>query len=613
VSGICGIVNLDGAPVDRQLLQGMTAFMAFRGPEAQSVWVDRHVGFGHAMLCTTFESERERQPFSFEGKVWITADARVDGRDELKQKLTAKDRRELATATDVELILHAYHAWGEDCVQHLIGDFAFAVWDGPRRQLFCARDHFGVKPFFYARLGQCLVFSNTLNCVRQHPAVSDTLDDLAIADFLLFENFQDPLATAFADIRRLPPAQRLTWSANGLQSGSYWTLPTNLGVRYRAAGDYVERFSELLGIAVADRLRTKRVGVEMSGGLDSPAVAATASALLRQQSPAFDVQAVTIVYDRLIPDEERYYSGLVAQGLGIPIHYIVGDEYKLQERCDRPETQRPEPVNGASSSLALSVDFLGAAAARSRVFLTGWDGDALLSESPKPYFRALLNDRQIGRLLAGVMGCVISEWRLVPRSFWNRLNPRPKKDANDKPSYPVWLNPELEQRYDLRARWDQVNAVPSLSHPLRPHAYRCFSLLRQLSGFFDYYDAGATRRPLEFRHPLLDLRLLDYCLTLPPYPWCVKKEILRASMRDVLPEPVRLRPKTPLAGLVYPELLRRAESESLDRFVAVPEMTKYVVRARIPPVHRETDVYGPWINLRPLSLNFWLQSLRQAS
>ncbi len=613
MSGICGIVNLDGAPVERQRLQDMTAFMAFRGPDAQDVWVDGRVGFGHAMLRTTFESEREHQPFSLDGKVWITADARVDGRDELKKKLAAKDRRGLDAATDVELILHAYHAWGEDCVKHLIGDFSFAIWDGPRQRLFCAHDHFGVKPFFYAQAGQCLVFSNTLNCVRRHPAVSDTLDDLSIADFLLFEMYQDPAATAFADIRRLPSAHCLTWSSNELKSSCYWTLPTDLGVRYRPAGDYVERFKELLETAVADRLRTNRVGVEMSGGLDSPAVAATALSLLRRQSPTFELHAATVVYDRLIPDEERYYSGLVAQGLGIPIHYTVGDAYGLFERCDQPETQPPEPVNGASSNSALGADFLAAAAARSRVFLTGWDGEALLNESPKPYFRVLWKERQIGRLVAGVFRYALSERRLVPRGVWNRLQPWRPEDVIDKPEYPVWLNPDLEKRLDLRARWDRINAEPGVSHPLRPYAYRSFSLLKRLSSFFDHYDAGATRLPLEFRHPLLDLRLLDYCLTLPPYPWCVKKELLRASMRGVLPEPVRRRPKAPLAGLIYTALLRQADSRWLDQFIAVPETTNYVVRARIPLVHQDGGPYRPWINLRPLSLDVWLQGQRRSS
>src|SRR5712692_2905652 len=206
MSGIVGILNLDGAPVDRLLLRQLTDSMAYRGPDAQYTWAEGPVGFGHAMLRTTTESMREKQPCSLDGQVWITADVRVDSRADLIRKLEARVRESLEDATDAALILHAYHAWGEDCVRHLLGDFAFAIWDGPRRRLFCARDHFGIKPFYYASAGKCLLFSNTLDCLREHPAVSDRLNDLAIADFLLFDSNRDPGATTFADIERIPPA-----------------------------------------------------------------------------------------------------------------------------------------------------------------------------------------------------------------------------------------------------------------------------------------------------------------------------------------------------------------------------------------------------------------------
>src|SRR5207344_3160791 len=120
-------------------------------------------------------------------------------------------------ATDVELILRAYLVWGEDFVEHLLGDFAFAIWDGPKQRLFCARDHLGVKPFFYAQVGQKLIFSSSLDCIRQHPAVSDRLNDLAIADFLLFDLNQDKATTSFADIQRVPPAHSATFSAEATE------------------------------------------------------------------------------------------------------------------------------------------------------------------------------------------------------------------------------------------------------------------------------------------------------------------------------------------------------------------------------------------------------------
>jgi asparagine synthase (glutamine-hydrolysing) len=191
MSGITGLLSLDGGPVDGQILSRLTGLMAFRGPDAQETWSGGRVGFGHTMLRTTFESQGERQPCSLDDDLWIVADARVDGRSELCRKLRSSGHDCHQSATDAELILHAYRAWGDECVRHLLGDFVFAIWDASRERLFCARDHFGVKPFFYARAGNCLVFSNTLNCVREHPGVSDELNDRAIADFLLFGMNQD--------------------------------------------------------------------------------------------------------------------------------------------------------------------------------------------------------------------------------------------------------------------------------------------------------------------------------------------------------------------------------------------------------------------------------------
>src|SRR5207249_147082 len=122
--------------------------------------------------------------------------------------------------------------------------------------------------------GQTLIFSNTLDCIRQHPAVSDKLNDLAIADFLLFDLNQDPHTTSFADIQRLPPAHRATWSADSMRMTRYWTLPIDEPVYFKRADDYTDRFKELLNTSVSDRLRTNKIAVFMSGGLDSPALAA---------------------------------------------------------------------------------------------------------------------------------------------------------------------------------------------------------------------------------------------------------------------------------------------------------------------------------------------------
>jgi asparagine synthase (glutamine-hydrolysing) len=259
MSGIVGILHFDEAPVDRHLLGQMTAFMALCGPDAQEIWIDGKVGFGHTLLKTTDESEHERQPFTLDGRVWIVADARVDARRELVPLLKAHGHENLSlNATDVELILHAYLTWDENCVEHLLGDFAFAIWDGPQQRLFCARDQLGVKPFFYTHIGRTLIFSSSLDCIRHHPSVSGRLNDLAIADFLLFDSNQDLATTSFADIQRLPPGHSAKWSARKQELRRYWTLPIDEPLYCRQADNYVNRFRELLEQAVDDRLRTKK-------------------------------------------------------------------------------------------------------------------------------------------------------------------------------------------------------------------------------------------------------------------------------------------------------------------------------------------------------------------
>ncbi|MFY9801480.1 MAG: hypothetical protein WAK30_00005, partial [Candidatus Acidiferrales bacterium] len=178
MSGIVGMFERSGAPVDRGLLQALAHFLSYRGPDARETWSNGSIGLGHTMLRTTRGSQVERQPANLGGRLWITADARIDCREELKSKLAELESGKSSgpTVTDSDLILRSYAAWGADCVQHLRGDFAFAIWDVPRKLLFCARDHFGIKPFYYSEMGELFLFSNTLDCVRQHPEVSSELN-----------------------------------------------------------------------------------------------------------------------------------------------------------------------------------------------------------------------------------------------------------------------------------------------------------------------------------------------------------------------------------------------------------------------------------------------------
>ncbi len=359
MSGIVGILNRDEAPVERDLISRMTNFMSFRGPDAQDFWIDGNVAFGHAMLRSTCEAGAEQQPLTLDGQVWLTADVRLDGRCELIATLEGKLGAPLNTLdtsphqpNDAELLLHAYHAWKEDCVNHLIGDFAFAIWDARLERLFCARDQLGVRQFYYNGSDDCFVFSNTLNCVRLHPRVSSKLNELAIADFLVFGLNQEKETTAFADIQRLPKAHTLIVSREGVRLREYWTPSTSL-VHFKNQDDYIARFRELLSTSVADRLRTQRVGISISGGLDSTAVAATATRI-RNEKP-LQLNAYCVVYDSVFPDEERKYATLAADALDIPLELLDGNEINQQDEGNStgvaPEPFDVDPIYVVSNEL----------------------------------------------------------------------------------------------------------------------------------------------------------------------------------------------------------------------------------------------------------------------
>jgi asparagine synthase (glutamine-hydrolysing) len=606
MSGIVGMVNFDGAPVDRQRLRRMTEAMSYRGPDAQEVWCDGPVGLGHTMLRTTFEAQREAQPCTLDERVWIVADARVDARAELIQRLQAKGRDVAPTATDAELVLHAYQAWGEDCVRYLLGDFCFAIWDAPLRKLFCARDHFGVKLFYYARTAHGLVFSNTLNCLRAHPAISARLNEPAIGDFLLFGYNPVLSTTTFSDIQRLPPAHELTLTEGFLHVKRYWTLPVEGDTLcYPSAGDYVERFNELMRAAVKDRLRADRVGILLSGGLDSPTLAAAACELRARGEVTSEMRAYCCVYNRA-PDEERRYAGAVAAALGMPIEFFALDDYPLFGNWYDSAPGDPEPYDGPLN--AVNYDLLCRIAADRRVVLYGEDGDALLASASVV---DMLKSESVAKVARDVSRYLWSFRRRPPFGLGFLTKAKEILGQTPRQAYPLWLDQEFAARLDLPSRWHaELNPQPEKIPPLRAAPYlRLTDPLWQT--VFESIDPGVTLVPVEHRLPFLDLRVIEFALALPPLPWRVDKQLLRSAMRGVLPDEICLRPKTPLAFDPYQAPLQRPEARWIDGFKPVAELSKFVNLAKVPNLTGGGYIADrSHIHLRPLILNRWLQTLR---
>jgi asparagine synthase (glutamine-hydrolysing) len=609
LSGIVGIYDRSGAPVDRALLQALAHFLSYRGPDGRDTWSSGPIGFGHTMLRTTRESQFERQPASLDDQLWITADARIDCREELETKLAQKGHgAPCRTATDSDLILHAYAAWGADCVQQLRGDFAFAIWDARKKLLFCARDHFGVKPFYYSELGEFFLFSNTLDCLRQHPEVSERLNDAAIGDFLLFGFNCDDATTTFCDIRRLPAAHAMTISSEGLRIQRYWSVPTEGRIRYRRAEEYVEHFQILMQAAVADRTRVDRAGILLSGGLDSGTVAATARELSGSAGGARDLRGYTVVYESLFRDEEGGYAQETAKFLNIPIQFIPLDNVQPFERWDDPDLSMPEPVD--DPCFAGLFDQHRAISTGCRVVLTGEGNDGLMHFQMWPYIQDMARNGEWQRLMAETSRYAWIRPSPLP-GIWRRAKNLFGKDATTS-ECPRWLAPDFARRLNLQERAKQWSRPAPVSppHPVLTKGHASLSS-SHWSRMFEVEDAGVTHCPVELRHPFLDLRVVNFLLALPPFPLFFEKRLLREAVVGRLPESIRTRRKSPLAGDPLMAHFRRCSTDWVDQRTWSEEMGSYVDKSVLAMCLSETLSVKVERNVRPLCLNFWLRTARR--
>jgi asparagine synthase (glutamine-hydrolysing) len=608
LSGIVGIYHRNGAPLERAVFQSFVEFLSYRGPDCCECWMDGSIGLGHAMLRTTRESAGERQPSSLDGRFWIAADVRLDGREGFIAELRRSGRVVQSSAPDSKLVLHAYATWGTQCVAYLRGDYSFAIWDARNKQLFCARDHFGIKPFYYVQQRDFFLFSNTLNCVRMHPEVSEELNDVAIGDFLLFGLNCDNATTSFRDIQRLPPAHSLSISPEGLKIRRYWMPPTDGRIRYSKPEEYVENFQSLLQAAVADRLGADRVGILLSGGLDSSSVAAVAKEVSAKGSQTTDLRGYTHVYESLIHHDDGAYASEAGEFLHIPVKHIPSDQTELFEGWNNPGLSLPEPID--NPLFAGVHDSYRIISADCRVLLSGEGADNLMDFQMWPYVEDLRRNGEWRRLLTELVNYL---WiRPFP---WRGIRARVLRFAGKDPyrrKFPAWLAPEFKRQANLAVRWEEGRKLPKswMTHPIHRKGYASLSL-PEWTLMFEQGDAGMTHYPVEIRYPFLDLRVVNYLLALPPFPWFFQKMLLREAMAGRLPERVRTRPKTPLQGDPVLAQLRKTEGVQVKQIPWCPVADRYINRSALVAPHGKMNAEQINTSFRPHCLNIWLWSARR--
>ena len=478
------------------------------------------------------------------GRYWIAGRVRLDARPELRARLDATGSTS-AAIPDIVLCLRAYAKWGERFVDFLAGDFSFVLWDDERQSLIAVRDQFGMRPLFHARTANAWFISDSLDWIAARTSIGRDLDDYWIADFLTLGICREFERTVYRDIQRLPPAHLIRLDDSGAAIRRYWRLDIGDPIQFADPRAYPERFRELLSQAVADRLPAGRIGISMSGGLDSTALAASAVGVTGDTSR---VVAECEHYRELMHIGEDHFASLAARRLGIDLQINVVDDLCYDPHW-RSRDMRPAEPAATMLNLHNHHRMEAGRASRATVWFDGEGPDNALVFERNSYLKWLVKQRSWTRLASALVQYArvkgVAGWA---QSFRRHAGQSPESQPYNP--VPGWLNRDFVDRVRLKERAASLDAGGDRSHPWHPVAVASFtSPIWQCD--FDNANFLETRTSAVWRYPYLDLRLIEFMLSVPPIPWGWKKHLMRDAMRDRLPPEVLERPKTPLP--CYPD------------------------------------------------------------
>ncbi len=615
MSGLLAVLSLDGRPIDRAALTPCIDRLAYRGRDGGGTWLsdEGSVLLSVAHRHVTRTDARDHQPATRSG-VTLISDSLLLARADLVTALRAAGQRAALDHPDSALLLSAWHAWGERCVEHLTGEFSFVLWDARRRSLFAATDRLRVRELVYAALPGVVIIANELMSVLLHPAVSGALDEGTVGDFLLFGLVErhNKAATLFRDLRRLLPAHWLRADADaGLVTlHRYWDFPLDLPMRRLSKPeDYVIEFRALFRQVMRERVQdVDRVMVMMSGGMDSTSTAAMIADLIRSGEVSTRLSAHTLGYRRIVPDSEPLFVEKTARFLDdMPVYYMYGDDYAMTE----PPPTRLDPVQDFSGRLILDVE--RTMAELGTLGVSGNGGDEIFTNTP--FYKVLLQHSlpEAARLYLWL-------WRMTGRRphfdgvqhYVRGLLRFGRPEGNEQPSYgyPVWLNPDFERRADLRTRWQTPwSYTLKGSHRTQPEV----PLYVGLGSWCERTEFTFAKpyTPIDFTEPFIDLRLIEFAMSLPPFPWNKRKLLLRQAMTGLLPPEVLARPKTPAPRTML-ALVNMPGVEWIDTWQPFPEAEAYIRRDAVPPIFGTQNPQRVGVDTRPLFFSEWLRGMRAA-
>ena len=555
--GIAGFVSttmLDSEARDRAVR--MRDVITHRGPDEAGLYLDTQAALAHRRLSIV-DLKTGQQPLSNEDQsIWVIFNGEIYNHADIREDLQARGHR-YRTSSDTESIVHAYEEWGDECVQRFRGMFAFAIWDARRLRLLLVRDRLGVKPLYWARHRDQLLFGSEIKAILASGLIEPEPRLSALPELLATRTSPDA-DTLFKSIHKLQPGHQLVFEGGRTRVSQYWDVPTGHAPKVANRPEVVDRFRNLFTESVKLRLMSDvPLGVFLSGGLDSSAIAATMARIVDQPIQTFSVAFKEQAFSELA------YSREVANAIGANAHEIVIDDADFFDALPRLVWHEDEPIAHPSSVPLYFVSVL--AKQHVTVVLTGEGSDELLAGYGR-YPRIVWNWRA-GRLydtaVPGGLRSAIAE-RLVPKlpPRLARLAGRSFLGIDRSPEsmvFDCFASVRLcEQRallsddFKHAATTDGAYAA-SLTHFKRP-AGDATLLDRLLYADMKTYlvellmkqDQMSMAASIESRVPFLDHKLVEFAVSLPDA-WKLSglttKRVLREAMKTVLPASILNRPK----------------------------------------------------------------------
>ncbi|MBZ2166322.1 lasso peptide isopeptide bond-forming cyclase [Methanobacterium spitsbergense] len=570
MSAITGIFYRDGRSVDHKMIKKMNDKIAHRGPDGSHIWYEGQIGFGHQMLHTTPESLNEKLPFQDEDSgLVITADARIDNRKKLSELLEIKNS---IRVPDSIFILKAYEKWGEYCTEKLLGDFAFAVWDSDKEKLFCARDHMGVKPFYYFLSDDSFFFASEIKALFCNSEVIKRINDLRVG-FHLIPIYKHENLTFYEEIYRLPAAHSLKFQKQKINLRKYWELKHDAQIILGSDEEYIDAFRKIFAEAVECRLRSAfPVGFELSGGLDSSSVVCMAREILNDNN---QLNTFSIIFEELSKMSETTYINHVAEMGGINTHFTKADNINPLKDIENIISIVDEPYITPNITLLWDL-YIKIKKNRIRIVLGGEYGDITLSKGEK-YFIELFSTFNWIKLIREIKGMSkrfnVRFYRLllnqiifpkIPKSLLKFI--RQFKGYRQKPDLILLKNDFIQQ---INARKYLKNHFINEPDNFREFHYFLLTLSSHQS-FFEVFDRFYAAFEIEHRYPFVDKNLIEFCYAIPDeqkFKLGWDRIIMRRAMQDILPKEVQWRHSKAEFSSFFESNLLRFEKDRLDKLI----------------------------------------------